>query len=89
LRSAVVADAVATNGWSAIELLAAVTLVATLVPWALHMRCSSGSEVASSVAACCIVALAFVSLLTGFSIGVFVLPVVLLLVASAALTRSR
>lgn len=78
----------AANGWWVIELLLGVTAVAALALWALHVRCSSGSGVASTVAACCIVALAVFSVMTGLSIGLFVLPVALLLLASAALTPS-
>jgi hypothetical protein len=76
----------AVNGWWVVELLLGVMVVAGVALWALHLRCSRQSTVAASVAICCIVALAFFSVVTGLSIGPFVLPVVLLLIASARLT---
>jgi hypothetical protein len=76
----------AVNGWWVVELLIGVTLLAALALWALHLRCSKRGTGASTAATCCIVALAAFSVVTGFSIGLFVLPVVILLAASAALT---
>jgi hypothetical protein len=76
----------AVNGWWVVELLLAVALVAAIALWALHMRCSRRSTGATTAATCCIVGLAAFSIVTGFSIGLFVLPVVLLLTASAWLT---
>jgi hypothetical protein len=74
------------NGWWIVELLLGVALVAGVALWALHVRCSRESAVASWVATCCIVALAFFAVITGLSIGLFVLPVVVLLIASRRLT---
>jgi hypothetical protein len=79
---------VGANGWFVVELLLAVALVAALAFWALHVRCARGSEHALAAAVFCIVVLAVFSFLTGFSIGLFVFPVVLLLIVSAALTPS-
>jgi hypothetical protein len=76
----------AVNGWWVVELLLAVALVTALALWALHVRCSRRSTGATTVATCCIVGLAAFSIMTGFSIGFFVLPVVLLLTGSAWLT---
>ena len=79
---------VGANGWFVVELLLAVVLVAAVVIWLLHVRCSTGSERALTAAVCCMFALAVFAYLTGFSIGLFVFPVVLLLIASAVLTPS-
>jgi multisubunit Na+/H+ antiporter MnhG subunit len=76
----------AVNGWWVVELLVGVTLVAAIALWALHMRCSRPSTGATTAATCCIVGLFAFSVVSGFSIGLFVLPVVLLLTASARLT---
>jgi hypothetical protein len=74
------------NGWWVVELLLAVAFLAAIALWALHVRCSRRSASATTAATCCIVGLAAFSFVTGFSIGLFVLPVVLLLTASARLT---
>ena len=76
----------AVNGWLVVELLCGVVLVAAAAFWALHVRCSTGSESATPVAAFCIGGLGVFSVLSGFSIGLLVLPIVFLLVGSAALT---
>ena len=75
----------AVNGWWVVELLGGVALVTTLAFWALHRRCATESQTAATVATSCIVLLTAFSWLTGFSIGFFVFPVVLLLTASAVL----
>jgi len=75
----------AVNGWWIVELLAGVVLVAMLAFWGLHRRCASGSRRAAQLATSCTVLLAAFSVVTGFSIGLLVLPVAVLLVASAAL----
>lgn len=74
------------NGWWVVELLMAVAFVAAMALWALHVRCARRSALAATAATCCIVGLAVFSFVTGFSIGLFVVPVVLLLTASAWLT---
>ena len=76
----------AANGWWVVELLLLVALVTSLAFWALHVRCATGSGLAQRLAVLCIFALTVFSFLTGFSIGPIVFPVVLLLIASAALT---
>jgi hypothetical protein len=75
----------AVNGWWVVELLCGVVLVAVLAFWALHRRCATESRTAANVATSCIVVLAAFSWLTGFSIGLFVFPVAVLLTASALL----
>ena len=75
----------AVKGWWVVELLGGVALVTTLAFWALHRRCATESQTAATVATSCIVLLTAFSWLTGFSIGFFVFPVVLLLTASAVL----
>ena len=74
----------AVNGWSVVELLAGVALVAALAFWALHRRCATESQTAASVATSCIVVLYAFSMIA-FSIGLLVFPVVVLLTASAVL----
>jgi len=76
----------AVNGWWVVELLLGVLLVAGIGLWALHVRCSRRSAAAASVASCSILLLAAFSIVTGLSIGFFVLPIVVLLTASAWLT---
>ena len=73
----------AKNGWWVVELLAAVALVTVLAFYALHVVCAKGSNTAAGVATGCIVALLLFSFVTGFSIGLFVFPVAVLLAASA------
>jgi hypothetical protein len=74
------------NGWRVIFLFAAVAAVSLLVLLALHRVCTTGS-VAAAVGAWTGVALLFVfAWLTGLSIGILVLPAVLLLAVSAAFT---
>jgi hypothetical protein len=70
------------NGWWVVELLAAVALVTALAFYALHAVCSRQSQSAALLATLCIVALAGFAVVTGFSIGLFVLPIALLLLAS-------
>jgi hypothetical protein len=72
----------AENGWWVVELLGAVTVVAAVAFYALHVVCAKESETAATIAVGCTVLLAAFSLLTGFSIGLLVLPIPLLLAAS-------
>ena len=76
----------AVNGWWVVELLLAVALVTALAFWALHVYCVTGRPSVMRAAGICIGALGFFAFVSGFSIGLFVFPAVLLLVASAALT---
>jgi hypothetical protein len=73
----------AVNGWSVVELLGGVAFVAAIAFFALHRVCAGQSDAAAKVATCCIVVLAAFSWVTGLSIGPLVLPVVILLTASA------
>jgi len=74
------------NGWWVVELLAGVAVVALLAFWALHVVCSKGSDRAARLATGCVVALGVFSFVSGFSIGLFVVPVVMLLTGSVLLT---
>jgi high-affinity Fe2+/Pb2+ permease len=76
----------AENGWWVVELLGGVVLVAALAFYALHVLCSKGSELAGGLALGCIVILAAFAFIGAPSIGLFVIPVVLLLVASMGYT---
>ena len=76
----------AVNGWWVVELLLAVALVTALAFWALHVYCVKGSPKVIRAARICVGALALFAFVTGFSIGLFVFPAVVLLVVSAALT---
>jgi hypothetical protein len=74
------------NGWWVIELLLGVAVVVALAVWALHLHCASRSSGARQAAVFLIVLLTFFALVSSASIGLFVFPLVLLLIASAALT---
>ena len=76
----------AVAGWWSVKLLLAVLLVAAVGLWALHVRCSRRSASAAVLATACIVVLAAFSVVTGLSIGPFVLPIVIFLMASAVAT---
>ena len=76
----------AVNGWWVVELLVGVIAVTALAFWALHLYCARGAQRALGAAAFFIGLLAIFSFLTGFSIGLYVVPVVLLLIVSAAVT---
>lgn len=67
-----------------------VPVVLTALIWlALHRKCARNSRVASVAASAGIALLAAFTVVAMFSIGVFVLPVTLLLACSASLTRSH
>ena len=72
----------AENGWWVVEVLGAVTLVAAIGFYALHLVCANESETAARIAIGCTILLAVFSILSGFSIGLFVLPIPLLLAGS-------
>jgi hypothetical protein len=74
------------NGWGVVGLFGAVAIVSLLVLLALHRVCVTGSGVAIAAAWTGIVLLLGFSWLTGLSIGVLILPAVLLLIASAVVT---
>ena len=76
----------AENGWLVVELLGGVVLVAALAFYALHVVCSKGSELAGRLALGCILALAAVAFVSAASVGLFVIPVVLLLAVSTGYT---
>jgi hypothetical protein len=76
----------AANGWWVIEVLVGVVAVAALAFWALHLRCASGTPGAKGAAVFLIALLALFAVAGSASIGLFVFPLVLLLIASAALT---
>ena len=76
----------AANGWFVVEVLLGVVAVAALAFRALHLHCASGTRGAKFAAVFFIVVLAFFAFLGSASIGLFVFPLVLLLIASAALT---
>ena len=65
-----------------------VPAVLTAFTWvALHRKCSRDSRAAGFAASAVIAVLAAFNLVAMFSIGVFILPVTLLLVCAARLTR--
>jgi hypothetical protein len=64
----------------------ALPLLAALAGWLLlHRQCATRSRTAGNLAWLVVVALLLFSFVTGFSIGLFVLPIALLLGVSAAL----
>jgi hypothetical protein len=77
------------NGLGVLLPVALPAMVVGLVWLALHRKCSRGSARSGHVAGGLIVMLGTFCVLTGFSIGVFVLPTVLLLAGAATLTPGR
>ena len=84
------ATLIATNGASVrlLVLLALPAVLAVVVWFGLHRVCASGSVTGRRVAAAAIGVLALLTLLTGFSIGGEILPVLVLLVVARSLTPS-
>jgi hypothetical protein len=76
----------AENGWIPVALLAGIAAVAAAGFYALHVVCSQGSDRAAKVATSCAVVVMAAAMVSAASIGLFVLPVSLLLLASATLT---
>ena len=76
----------AVNGWWVVELLLAAALVTGLAFSALHRYCVTGRQRVMTAATVFIGLLAAFAFVSGFSIGLFVFPAVLLLIGSAALT---
>jgi|1185.fasta_scaffold495118_2 hypothetical protein len=75
------------NGTGVLLVTAVPLVVVLLGAWLLHRYCSRGSRWADSLAWALIVVLTLFSLIASASIGLFMLPAVLLLGISAALTR--
>jgi hypothetical protein len=72
----------AEHGWWVVEVLGAVMVVAAVAFYALHVVCSKESETAALIAVGCTVLLGAFAIVSGFSIGLFVLPIPLLLAGS-------
>jgi hypothetical protein len=80
---------VGVNGLGVLLPVALPALLVALVWLALHRKCSRGSSRSGQVAWTLIVLLGTFSVLAMFSIGLFVLPTVLLLAGAATLTPGR
>lgn len=79
---------VAVNGLGVLFPVATPALLAGVVGFALHRKCSRGNRASGRLAWVLTWLLAAFSVVTGFSIGVFVLPLAGLLMAAASLTPS-
>jgi hypothetical protein len=79
---------VAVNGLWVLGPVAIPALLAGIVGLALHRKCSRGNRASGRLAWVLTWLLAAFSVLTGFSIGVFVLPLAVLLLGAASLTPS-
>jgi hypothetical protein len=77
------------NGLGVLLPVALPAAVVGLVWLALHRKCSRGSARSGRVAGGLIILLGTFCVLTGFSIGLFVLPTVLLLAGAATVTPGR
>jgi hypothetical protein len=79
----------AENGWLVVGLLAGIAAIAAAGFYALHVVCARASDRAAKLATwCAVVVLAF-AIVGAASVGLLVLPVALLLGASAMLTPQR
>ena len=76
------------NGLGVLVPVGIPALVAAVVGLALHRKCSRGSRASERLAWVLAWLLVGFGVLTGFSIGLFVLPMAALLVAAASLTPS-
>jgi hypothetical protein len=76
----------AQNGWSVVELLLGVVAVAAIGLDALHVVCARGSDRAAKAATWCVALLGALAVVSAASVGLLVLPVAILLLASAMLT---
>jgi hypothetical protein len=76
----------AENGWLVVGLLAGIATIAAVGFYALHVVCARGSERAATVATSCAVVVMAFAIVGAASVGLLVLPVALLLGASAMLT---
>jgi hypothetical protein len=80
----------AENGWLPVGILVGIAAFAAVGFYALHVVCSRGSERAARIATSSAVVVFAVAIVSATSIGLLVVPVALLLVASAVLTpRAR
>ena len=80
----------AENGWLPVGILVGIAAFAAVAFYALHVVCSQGSARAATIATSCAVVVMAFAILSAASIGLLVVPVALLLVASAMLTpRAR
>lgn len=79
---------VAVNGLRVLIPVGVPLVVATLVWVALHRRCSRGGRVGGYVAWTCIAVLGAFCVVALFSIGILVVPVVVLLACAASRTPS-
>lgn len=79
---------VAVNGLGVLIPVAVPLLIAALVWVALHRKCSRGGRVGGYVAWTCIAVLGAFCVVALFSIGIFIVPVVVLLACAASRTPS-
>lgn len=79
---------VGVNGLGVLVPVAIPALLAGVIGFALHRKCSRGSRASGRLAWALTWLLVAVSVLTGFTIGIFVLPLAGLLVGAACLTPS-
>jgi hypothetical protein len=79
---------VAQNGLGVLVPVCVPAVLAALIWLALHRRCARASHLASVGATAGIALLVVFNALAMFSIGIFVLPVTMLLACSASLTRA-
>jgi hypothetical protein len=84
------ATLIAVNGLKpSLMIVVVLPAVLAVIAWvALHRVCASGAARGRSVATLAIVSLAALTVLTGFSVGVEVLPVLVLLAIARRLTPS-
>jgi 4-amino-4-deoxy-L-arabinose transferase-like glycosyltransferase len=79
---------VGVNGFGVLAPVALPALIAAVVWFALHRKCSRGSRPSGHLAWTCIAALIVFCMAAAASIGIFVLPAAALLAGAAALTPS-
>lgn len=80
------ATLVAVNGPRVLVIVALPAVLALIAWWGLHRRCARGDRSGAVMAWAAIAVLAFLSLLAAASIGLFLLPTAVLLIAAARLT---
>jgi hypothetical protein len=83
------ATLVAENGPWVLAIVALPAVLALIAWFGLHRRCASASKHGGALARTAIALLAILSLLAAASIGPYLLPAALLLVAAARLTPTR
>ena len=74
------------NGASVLIPVAAPAVLVAVVWWALHRKCSRGSLFGERLAIALVILLGLFALVTGFSIGLYVLPVAVLLTSAVVMT---